>query len=79
MSILQPITHILQYQSTTESVRSVLDMFSSCLDRAGLRSRLEALHSVSDSGGLETVERLLAGEDCVNEISTIYNLEVKDW
>jgi hypothetical protein len=79
MSLLQPILQILQYQSSCETVRSVLDSFSQALGRAGLSAHVEALHSASNTDGILAIEKLLAGEDCLREISVIYKLEVEHW
>jgi len=79
VSLLQPIVQLLQYQTTCETVRSVLETFSQTLSQAGISTRVEALHSVSNTDGLLAIDRLLAGEDCLREISVIYKLEVADW
>jgi hypothetical protein len=79
MTVLQPILQILQFHSTSEAVRPVLEKNSDTLRKAGLASRVEALHSASHGGGLLAVERLLAGEDSLGEISVTYKLEVEHW
>jgi len=79
LSVLQPILQILQYHSTSETVRPVLDKFAETLSQAGLAAKVEALHSASNGDGLLAVERLLAGEDNVSEISVTYKLDLEHW
>jgi hypothetical protein len=79
MTVLQPILQILQYHSTSEAVRPVLDQFADTLRQAGLVAKVEALHSASNGDGLLAVERLLAGEDSVDEISVTYKLDLEQW
>jgi hypothetical protein len=79
MAILQPILQILQYHSTSEAVRPILDRFAETLNQAGLAARIEALHSASNGDGPSAVERLLSGENCGDEISAAYKLELDHW
>lgn len=78
MSILQPILQILQYHSTTEAVRPVLDRFAETLGRAGLEAHAEVMHSASNTGAL-FVEKLLAGEDSLGDINVVYKLDIEHW
>lgn len=79
MTVLQPILQILQYHSTSEAVRPALDQFADTLRQAGLVAKVEALHAASNGDGLLAVERLLAGEDTVSEISVTYKLDLEQW
>ena len=79
VTVLQPVLQILQYHSTSEAVRPVLDNFAETLSHAGLVATVEALHSASNGDGLLAVQRLLAGEDTASEISVTYKLDLEQW
>ena len=80
MTVLQPILQILQ--NTTRCLKRFnlyLTNLPNTLRRAGLAAKVEALHSASNGDGLLAVERLLAGEDSVSEISVTFNMDLERW
>jgi len=78
-TLLQPILQILQYQQTSEAVRSVLAMHARVIETAELRGGIDTLHSIADSEGSKSTERLLAGEAGLSNLSVVYTLGLEGW